>query len=166
MGTEGIKLAFNINTDISMKNKIIFTAILLVAIIFTICFIFSNSMESIPESQEKSVGVLNVIRPVFEAVFGEGSLTNHLVRKMAHFAEFFLLGAELCCLCVLWKCPLSYAMLGGLLIALSDETIQLFYDRGSQVQDVWLDFSAVVITVLLTYILVYSIAAVKKNKLK
>lgn len=37
----------------------------------------------------------------------------------------------------------------GLLIAFMDETIQLFSDRGSQVQDVWLDFAGVVTGVLL-----------------
>lgn len=135
------------------NKKKIFTVLLIVLTVFTIFFIFSNSMESIPESKEKSEGVLELLKPILEPVFGEENLTDHLVRKMAHLVEFFLLGTELCGLCLLFNRPMAFSMLGGLIIALSDETIQLVYERGSQVQDVWLDFSAVITAALLTLLL-------------
>lgn len=133
----------------SAKRKNILTAVLICLIILTVCFIFSNSMEGIPESRERSEGLLSWVRPFLEFFIGEGNATNHLIRKLAHFVEFFALGTELCALCLLWQKPLLWAAFAGLLTALSDETIQIFYERGSQVQDVWLDFSAVFLTVLL-----------------
>lgn len=131
------------------KKRAVLTAILLVLILLTVCFIFSNSMESIPDSREKSEGLLSRLRLLLEFFVGKGNATNHLIRKLAHFVEFFALGTELCALCLLWCKPLLWTLFAGLLTALTDETIQIFYDRGSQVQDVWLDFSAVVTTVLL-----------------
>ena len=135
------------------KRKNILTAVLVCLIVLTACFIFSNSMESIPESRERSKGWLSWVRPFLEFFIGEGNATNHLVRKLAHFVEFFALGSELSALCLLWQKPLLWSAFVGLLAALTDETIQIFYERGSQVQDVWLDFSAVMLTVLLAFCL-------------
>lgn len=135
------------------KRKNIFTGILVCLILLTVGFIFSNSMESIPESRERSLGLLDWVKPFLEFFIGEGNATNHLIRKLAHFVEFFALGTELSALCLLWEKPLLWAAFAGLLTALTDETIQIFYERGSQVQDVWLDFSAVILTVLLAFCL-------------
>lgn len=134
-----------------MKKKNVLTSILLCLILLTVCFIFSNSMESIPDSRTRSEGLLTLLRPLLEFFVGKGNTTNHLIRKLAHFAEFFALGAELSALCLLWSKPLLWTLFAGLLTALTDETIQIFYDRGSQVQDVWLDFSAVIFSVLLAF---------------
>lgn len=134
-----------------MKKKNVLTSILLCLILLTVCFIFSNSMESIPDSRTRSEGLLTLLRPLLEFFVGKGNATNHLIRKLAHFAEFFALGAELSALCLLWSKPLLWTLFAGLLTALTDETIQIFYGRGSQVQDVWLDFSAVIFSVLLAF---------------
>ena len=129
------------------------TWVLAVLILATLAFIFSNSMESIPESREKSDEFLKLLTPFLEFFVGEGNVTEYLVRKLAHFMEFFVLGAELSALCLLHRKPLLWAMFAGLLTALTDETIQIFYARGSQVQDVWLDFSAVLVAGILAYLL-------------
>lgn len=131
------------------KRKNTVTILLAWLTVLTVCFIFSNSMESIPESRERSEGFLGWVKPFLEFFIGQGNATNHVIRKIAHFVEFFALGTELCTLCLLWNKPLLWATFAGLLTALTDETIQIFYERGSQVKDVWLDFSAVVLTVLL-----------------
>ena len=131
------------------KKQASLAAILLLLIIATVCFIFSNSMESIPESSARSEKILRALTPALELFFGEDNATNHLVRKLAHFTEFFALGIELCVLCVILRKPLVWALFTGLCTALSDETIQIFYERGSQLQDVWLDFSAVITAAIL-----------------
>ena len=135
-----------------LKKQSIAIAILVLLIVFTVAFIFSNSMETIPESSEKSEELLEVLTPALELFVGDGNATNHLIRKIAHFTEFFVLGLELCWLFGLWKKPPIWPLFVGLCIALTDETIQIFYERGSQVQDVWLDFSAVVAVTIITYI--------------
>ena len=80
-------------------------------------------------------------------------LTDHIVRKMAHFCEYMLEGFLLTlCLRVYTRRfvrHISWPILGGLLTALTDETIQMFSDgRSSQITDVWLDFSGVLTGIL------------------
>ena len=120
---------------------------LLVAIILTLAFIWGNSLLSREQSSDESAWVLQLLTPVLELFVGKGNVTEHLVRKLAHFTEFALFGFEL----LFWftdlreqvKEALLLAMAHGLFAALTDETIQLFSGRGSQVQDVWLDFAGV-----------------------
>ena len=80
-------------------------------------------------------------------------LTDHIVRKLAHFCEYTLEGFLLTlCLRVYTRhffVHISWPILGGLLTALTDETIQMFSDgRSSQLTDVWLDFSGVMAGIL------------------
>ena len=44
---------------------------------------------------------------------------------------------------------LGHLVCGGFFVAAIDETIQIFSHRGSQLQDVWLDFSGFVVGTLL-----------------
>ena len=134
---------------------------LLIAIVLTLAFIWGNSLLNREQSSDESAWVLQLVTPILELFVGKGRVTEHLVRKLAHFAEFALLGFEL----FFWfsgvrekrKEMLLLAMAHGLFAALTDETIQLFSARGSQVQDVWLDFAgattgalaALLITVLI-----------------
>ena len=68
-------------------------------------------------------------------------LTDHLIRKAAHFAEYAVLGA-LVFLAADVRHGLWFAPCFGLLSALADETIQLFAaGRSGQITDVWLDFA-------------------------
>ena len=68
-------------------------------------------------------------------------LTDHIVRKLAHFCEYTLEGFLLM-LCMrvytrsyIWH--ISVPLLGGVLTALADETIQIYSPgRSSQVTDV------------------------------
>ena len=80
---------------------------------------------------------------------------SQIVRKLAHFTEFFLLG-------VLWyviymkyfnKAKLIIVVLiHGLLSAIADETIQLFVDgRSGEIRDVLIDFSGVILASIMMY---------------
>ena len=90
-------------------------------------------------------------------------VTEHFVRKSAHFCEFGLLGCEL--MLLFWLRSgvrfqnLCNAAFAALLAAVTDETIQIFSGRGSQVQDVVLDFSGA-----LTGILLVSLLMIEKRK--
>ncbi len=112
-----------------------------------VVFIFSQSLPDIPASQAQSERVVEIIEPILEPIVGQGNVTNHLVRKLAHFTEFGVLGMALSVFLVLMGCTFSrllHALSFAVLIALCDETIQLFSQRGSQVQDVWLDIAGAV----------------------
>ena len=81
------------------------------ALLLTIWFIFSNSMETASVSSNASRSVLEFLQA-----------------RLRH---------------------VSWPALLGVLTALCDETIQLFYaGRGSRVTDVWIDFAGVVTGIL------------------
>jgi len=80
-------------------------------------------------------------------------LTEHFVRKLAHFCEYTLEGFLLMlCLRVYTRRfirHVSWPILFGLLTALTDETIQIFSQgRSSLVTDIWLDFAGVMFGLL------------------
>lgn len=129
----------------NMNKKRIPTVVLGLFLFMTLAFIWGNSMQSPEISQALSLGVLEKIKPLLEVVAGAGQVTDHLVRKLAHFTEFAALGAELALLLMLTgrvrPQPVVNGAFLGLIVALLDETIQIFSHRGAQIQDVWLDFA-------------------------
>ena len=145
--------------------------IVLIAItLATIVFIWSNSLQSVPESQAKSLGVRAQIKPCLGVFVGQGNVTDNLVRKLAHFVEYSALGCELALLLALlkrrrWQSVVNCAF-AVLTVALTDETIQIFTGRGSQVQDVWLDFvgSCTGILLVLLIRLLITVTRRKHNK--
>ena len=130
-----------------MKSKKILITIVTILILSTFLFIWGNSLESIEESQAKSLSVMEIVTPYLEVFVGEGNVTDHLVRKIAHFVEFAVLGMELGLLTLLRRReemnPVLKCLLIGLLVAVLDESLQLLSERGSQVSDVLLDFCGV-----------------------
>lgn len=123
------------------------TALILIIILcaVTLAVIWGFSMRSIPESRAQSRGVMETIRPILEMFVGEGNVTDHLVRKLAHFAEFALFGGELALLLMLRQRvrlqSVVNCLLAGFAVAAFDETIQIFSARGPMVQDIWLDLA-------------------------
>ena len=153
-----------------MRTRKTWIVIISVIIAATIVFIWGNSLKSRSESQGFSLGVLKLLRPMLDAIFSPENVTDHLVRKLAHFTEFGALGAELVLLTILlrrlkWQSIVN-CLFAGLVVALTDETIQLFSARGSQVADVDLDFSGVVAGVLLTLLLYQMIKWIRRAKHK
>ena len=140
---------------------------LLIAIVLTLAFIWGNSLLNREQSSDESAWMLQLVSPVLELFVGKGRVTEHLVRKLAHFAEFALLGFEL----FFWfsgvrekrKEMLLLAMAHGLFAALTDETIQLFSARGSQVQDVWLDFAGATTGAAFALLVAFLIAREKRR---
>jgi VanZ family protein len=140
---------------------------LIVLILATIVFIWSNSLQSIPESQTKSIDFLNKVKPLLGIFVGTGNVTDHLVRKLAHFTEFGALGCELALLLALrkrinWQSVINSAFF-AMTVALTDETIQIFSGRGSQVQDVWLDFVGSCTGILFVFV-VFGLIKVARNR--
>ena len=115
-------------------------------LIVTVCFIWSNSMVGKEGSASLSLRLTAWLNGIGIPV------THYFVRKSAHFCEFGLLGSEL--MMLFWlRGGVSLqsgcnAAFGALLSAVTDETIQIFSGRGSQVQDVVLDFSGALTGIL------------------
>ena len=118
---------------------------LTVLIILTLALIWGHSLLGREASSEESGFVMELLEPVLEMVVGEGNVTEFLVRKLAHFTEFFVLGLEVLTFFAYRKSLFSQAFLlaltHGFFAAFLDETIQIFSGRGPMIQDVWLDVS-------------------------
>ena len=135
-----------------IAGRVVFT----LALIGCIAFIFSNSMKIASVSTVSSGRVLTLLQAVLRRLGHPAlaqRLTDHIVRKLAHFCEYALEGFLLTlCLRVYTRhffVHISWPILGGLLTALTDETIQMFSDgRSSQLTDVWLDFSGAMAGIL------------------
>ena len=114
-------------------------------LLFNLGFIWGNSLVSRSDSHELSVGVLSFLPGFIRDLFPNQEQLVHIVRKMAHFTEFACLGGLSCGLLTAMRKvklhPLFHLWAGGFFVAAIDETIQLFTGRGSQLQDVWLDFA-------------------------
>ena len=116
-------------------------------VILYIGFIFYNSLTPALESSRQSGGVLAMVLEAVDSMGMEsGWITEHLIRKTAHFAEYTLLGVLLSAAVRQYSVTVSTERLVkgwlGTLIPLTDETIQLFVEgRSGQISDVWLDMA-------------------------
>ncbi len=77
-----------------MNKKRIYAIIFAISAVALIIFIFSNSLKTAEVSKEQSDGI---VTDVIEFLIRAGITADHddlsfIVRKLAHFAEYFLLG--------------------------------------------------------------------------
>lgn len=122
------------------KGRCILFAVLSLAVI---CFIFHNSFQSAEISEDRSSYVMTNLAPVLNPVGAiRENVFHKIVRKLAHFAEFFALG-----LCLSgwsinrkehkrWWLPAGAA---AVLVACADETIRRFTGRHCALRDVLID---------------------------
>ncbi len=117
-------------------------------------FIFGHSMVPAQISSEESGTLLLILLRLAERLGIDGAwLTEHILRKLAHFAEYGIYGILLLINVknrrrerrysrAGWQekaFPLALAVIG---VPFVDETIQLFTPgRSGQIQDVWLDMA-------------------------
>lgn len=101
--------------------RVVFTA----ALIACIMFIFRNSLENGAQSSARSQAVMQLVNSALAKVH-LGPLSEHLIRKLAHFSEFALEGFLLMlCIRVYTKHFVRHMSwrAGGMTTALMDETI-------------------------------------------
>ena len=141
------------------RNKKVIT-ILSICIAATLAFIWIHSCMGQEESSQESGFIYDLLCPFFELFVGKGNVTEHFIRKLAHFTEFFGLGLELKLLMklVLLDTPYILRMINawtlGTMCALIDETIQIFSGRGPAIADVWLDSAGCLTGVLLMSLII------------
>ena len=125
----------------------------MVILVIGMAFVWGHSMIPASGSAEESRIIGEIIKPFLEIFVGEGNVTDHLVRKLAHFTEYGVLGFAMGANVALRgrelvsgsaKTPQIYRWTYGLLlmlaIAVVDESIQIVTPgRGAMVADVLLD---------------------------
>ena len=115
--------------------------------ILCIIFIYCNSLFNAEISSTHSGYVLKFIQKILEAAgLPPALITEHVVRKLAHFCEYALLGLLGTVTAQFWygglKSHIFKILFWGLFIPVTDEFLQLFVEgRAGLVQDIVLDFS-------------------------
>lgn len=138
------------------SGKRIYKTLLLALCLLTVAFIWGNSMLDRDRSSNVSNTFLVFLNPFLEKM-GIVLKDDKLLRKIAHFAEFAVLGAELSLLylltCSLSRRSFSNSTFISLLVATVDETIQFFSGRFPSFADILLDFSGSLCTIILVIII-------------
>ena len=146
----------------------IWIVILYVLFIATLVFIWGNSMLPQTTSAKESSAVHEILQPVFDQVFGTGTITEDITRKIAHGTEFLLLGLEMTLIFAAFRGYTFknwiFILSVGLFVALCDETIQYFTKRGSAVMDVWIDAGGVLAISLLAGFIGLIVHAARSKK--
>ncbi len=126
------------------------------ALVLYLCVVYGHSMMPAHISSGESGAVLGLLRDGMEFIGLNGEmLTEHMVRKTAHFMEYAGVGI------LLWGNfaagrlrPAERVALAIVAIPFVDETIQLFVaGRSGQISDVWLDMAGAVAGVLAAWFL-------------
>lgn len=129
--------------------------ILIILIIATIAFIFGNSVMPPDVSSEQSDGVAGIIEKLIPSDTPLGIFIQKYIRKIAHFAEYGLLGFEIALYVILYEKNSMKAaalnMLTPFVIGTLDEGIQIFSGRGPAITDVLIDASGFIFFSLVTY---------------
>lgn len=120
------------------KKKNVIVIVLLIA---TLCFIWIHSAAGREASSKESSAVAEWLEKVLGAFFGDVRINVLLLRKLAHFSEFALLGLEIALLSGRGFKGLPFYAVNCLIVAFIDETIQIFSGRGPAVADMWIDLS-------------------------
>ena len=142
------------NQDKNQVTKERGKKVLTVVILLTIGFIWGHSMMPGDLSGEESGFVYRILSPVLKVLLPDAWVTEHLVRKMAHFREHGALGFELTLYAALYKDlkirRIVNILYCGLTAAFIDETIQIFSGRGAAIVDVWIDLAGFTTGFLIT----------------
>ena len=131
--------------NLSKKRKIAIGVIIAI-IVLTLGFIWGNSLKTVEQSSESSGKVYETVKTVVDAVFGEDvvPVTHTSIRKLAHYTEFTVLGAEMCALFIALKRESFKGYLHvlpyGVFVASVDECLQFLSGRGPALTDVLIDF--------------------------
>lgn len=153
---------------------------MVIAVVIILAFIFGNSLLTKRQSNGLSKGIYDTLSPYLSKVFPSiiASENGHLiVRKAAHFLEFFALGIFLYLLISILKEPYKshnksptaskitaalsmenkrddryfLIFLIGAIIAFLDEGLQILTNRGNSFSDVLLDIAGVFCAITLAY---------------
>lgn len=137
----------------------------------TVGYIFSNSLKSQEESNDKSTNITEQIKPILDP---EDKIPkkefNHRIRKTAHCIEFGTLGIFLALLfeCIkkrFNKTDIFAPLMLSLSVAVGDEYIQTFNDRGSQIEDVLIDICGAVGGIIIVLSIMFFVKKLKNKRM-
>ncbi len=140
-----------------MTKRRIFAIVFSVLAIALTVFIFSNSLKTADVSQQQSDGIVDTIADILNKVnlHIDAETLSFLVRKCAHFAEYFLLGGLVYASAWLFgsKRPFVVSLLFCFSVILSDEFIaqRITEGRSPEIRDCAIDLCGAVSSSIALY---------------
>lgn len=150
------------------KNNLFFIIMFIITALY-ILFIWWHSTLTAVESTVESTNVLKFITNILKAIGFTPELTDHIIRKSAHFCEFALLG----CLTIWTSYVNNHKLIKNLMpagficlsTAVVDELVQIgSKGRSAEVTDVALDFCGALFGVVFFLIILSIVRLFKKVK--
>lgn len=141
----------------TVQGRVVWQCVMVAVILLTTGFIWSNSMRNATASGAQSGFFKQLFAQIFDITREPFRFLYDHLRKLAHFAEFALLGTEVSLLLLASaKKRLPVRLLLGMcfcvLVAVVDETIQLFVPgRVACAVDVCIDSAGALCGVLLCF---------------
>ena len=165
------------------RKRAAWRIVLIVLYALYTAWIFSNSLKTADVSTEQSGSVVDGVQAIFAAIFPNGWVANAqgedlalfhaIVRGVAHFLEFALLGALSIWVCRAYTKEKKWYLVPfivSLIVAVVDECLQIFTDgRAFEWTDILIDFSGAIAGVafaVLTLVIAKKIIEKKKVKEK
>lgn len=139
-------------------------------VVLMVIFIFSNSAASAGTSNGMSLTVSEWVRPVLNTVglHPETDFLNFVIRKLAHFSEYALLG---CLIAIAYRLqPWSWmkskaALLPFFIIPVLDENLQRFSaGRSCELRDMLIDSAGMAAGLFLAIVLLGIVGHQKKQE--
>ena len=149
-----------------INKRLVIHIILASLIVLNLAFIFIQSAIPKETSGEISDKVGDIVGEVIPPETKPGEFIQVNIRKIAHFVEFASLGLFTALFVThlgVSKKRVFFTLTLSPFIALFDETIQLFSDRGSSVKDVWIDTAGFVFATVLFYTVWHSAKLIFKK---
>ncbi len=152
------------------RASVRFRVIFFVLTAAMIGFAFVHSLMSAETSSIESSNALKLLYALLPRLNIGIDLTEYLVRKLAHFSEFTVIGmlAATCAYSFDRPRPYRYSvyvLFTGLAAAVTDETIQLFSEgRSGQITDVLIDFSGAAIGMIMMMLCFTLYIQIRKRK--
>lgn len=144
------------------KRQVLLILLLILGVLWTV-FIFSRSAKTVSESAKESGQVTSFL----QMLLGGLPISEHLIRKLAHFAEYLILSLPLAGAALLltrqWLLAASWGY--TVAVAVCDEFIvQAISGRGSRISDVLIDSAGSLLGVLFMVAVVWFFRRMHKRR--
>lgn len=158
-----------VNKVIRLKKRRAAALIFIVGTVLLTAFIWLHSLMPATISAQESGNVLSIAEMLLRALNLNPQLNDFIIRKAAHFSEFFALSIMVTSSFKLYygsiKKYVFHILFTLLMIPVADESLQyLSPGRSAQVSDILLDFSGCITGMLLTCAATLLIHKVRKNR--
>lgn len=135
-----------------------------------IAFAFIHSSMTADESGAESAATMGFLQSIINFLGIKFELTDHIVRKIAHFTEYTAIGIMLMNTAYSFNksrpylfCP--HILFAGLFTAVIDETIQLNVPgRAGLITDVLLDFLGILTGIIVMFVILIIYKAIRQKR--